>query len=98
MNRLLALIASVRTDKWLHALGSVVIFAFVHYFTRSAVLAFGVAVAAHAAKKANDIRTGALDPHTADGSADLIGDMAAGVIGAALAWGCLFVVPASWGG
>ena len=87
---ILATINSVRTDKWIHALGSVIVFAAVHYVTRSAELAAGVAFGAHVVKKAADVALKHLDPRTADGRADLIGDIAAGAAGALLAWACLF--------
>ena len=85
----MTVINSVRTDKWIHALGSVVIFAAVHYFTRSAVFAVAVAFAAHLVKKIVDIAFKRLDPRTPEGRADLIGDIAFGAAGALLAWACL---------
>ena len=85
-----ATINSVRTDKWIHALGSVVIFAAVHYITRNPELAAGVAFGAHVGKKGADVAFKRLDPRTPDGRADFIGDIAFGAAGALLAWACLF--------
>ena len=87
---IMATINSVRVDKWIHALGSVVVFAAVHYLTRSAALGVSVAFGAHVVKKAADVALKRLDPRTADGRADLIGDIAFGAVGALLAWACLF--------
>jgi hypothetical protein len=81
---------SIRVDKWLHALGSVVIFAAVHYATGDARIAAGAAFAAHVAKKLGDVALKKLDPRTADGRADFVGDIAFGLAGVLLAWACLF--------
>jgi hypothetical protein len=76
---------SIRVDKWLHALGSVAIFAIWHYFTGNALHAFLIACAAHVCKKAFDV----IVLKSRDW-ADVVGDIAFGVAGAALAWACLF--------
>jgi len=73
---------TLRTDKYLHALASVLIFAVVHFLTHNAQLAAGVAVLAHVAKKGWDVGHGLRDMD------DILGDIAAGVVGALLAWGC----------
>jgi hypothetical protein len=76
---------SIRVDKWLHALGSVALFAVAHYFGVSPLHAVLIATAAHVGKKAVDvIALGSRD------WADVIGDIAFGLGGALLAWACLF--------
>ena len=82
---MIAFIESIRLDKWLHCLGSVVIFAAVHYVTGNPPLAFGVAVLAHVVKKAYDVEHGSRDWN------DVAGDIGFGVAGALLAWACLIV-------
>jgi len=73
---------TLRTDKYLHVIASVAIFAVVHYLTHSAQLAAGVAVLATCAKKGYDIGKGLRDID------DIVGDISAGIVGAVLAWGC----------
>ncbi|MDE2470471.1 MAG: hypothetical protein KGL35_17430 [Bradyrhizobium sp.] len=82
---IISTIESVRVDKWLHALGSVAIFAVVHYATAHALWAAAAAVLSHVAKKAYDV----IALKSRDW-ADVGGDIAFGVAGAALAWACLF--------
>lgn len=77
---------AIPLDKYIHALGSVVVFAVLHYFGATPLVAFSVANAAHVAKKAYDYQVkGSRDWN------DLIGDVLAGAIGAALAWACILV-------
>lgn len=91
MNALSKFLASIPVDKWLHLIGSVVIFMVVHYATGNVLLAIELAVAAHVVKKILDVLTKRLDLAVASGRADFIGDIAFGVIGALLAAGCTFV-------
>jgi hypothetical protein len=68
-------------DKWLHMIGSVVLFLIAHLFT-DVWTAAGLATAAHVAKKSYDYSQGRRD------WPDLIGDVLAGALGAALALAC----------
>ena len=79
-------LAAIPEDKYLHALGSVVIFAVVHWLTGNALQAFLIANGAHVIKKAYDVYAGSRD------WADVFGDVLSGTAGAALAWSCLLTL------
>lgn len=83
MTAILDFLRTIRPDKWLHALTSVVIFAAVHFSTGNARIAFAAACASHVVKKAWDYRNGLRDWN------DIGGDIAAGIMGAVLAWACI---------
>jgi hypothetical protein len=72
---------SIPLDKYLHCLGSIVLFFIAHAFT-DVWTAAGLATAAHVAKKSYDYSQGRRD------WPDLIGDVLAGALGAALALLC----------
>jgi hypothetical protein len=75
------LLRSIPLDKYLHLIGSIIIFAALRPVT-SIWDAAAIATAAHVAKKAYDYSQGLRDWK------DLIGDVVAGAIGALLAVAC----------
>ena len=81
-----AFLASIPLDKYLHMIGSVIIFAAVHWLLGDALVAFEIAILAHVVKKGYDV----IILNLRDLS-DIFGDIGFGVAGAALAWVCILV-------